>query len=116
MSPIQNFFLTILKLLTQMIQRLQEISELESEKPKSYGFHIMFTSAVTSYTHACACRCVSVADSLKDAVLLHISASSEGQQWGDETGAMKKEQPAKLHNKLCPCFVGLSLEIISIHT
>jgi len=31
-----------------------------------------------------------VADSARAAVLLHVSASSEGQEWGDETGLMKK--------------------------
>jgi hypothetical protein len=52
-------------------------------------------------------ECLSVSDSARDGVLLHVSASSEGQQWGDETGAMKKEQTAKPHNKLCPCICDL---------
>jgi len=73
-----------------MNQRLQEISEFLSEIPKLYGLHIMHTSAVTFHTHTCACREVFVADSSRDAVL-HLSASSEGHEWGDETGLTKKE-------------------------
>jgi hypothetical protein len=46
---------------------------------------------------------LAVTDSARDGVLLRVSASSEGQQWGDKTGAMKKEQTAKPHNKLCLC-------------
>jgi hypothetical protein len=34
-----------------------------------------------------------VADNAGDAVLLHVSASSERQECGNETGAMKKETP-----------------------
>ena len=33
---------------------------------------------------------LSAADSARCAVILPISASSEGQEWGDETGLMKK--------------------------
>jgi len=39
-----------------MNHRLQEVSELLSENPKLHGFHTMYTSAVTSYTHTYACR------------------------------------------------------------
>jgi len=74
-----------------MNHRLQEISEFLFEKPKLYGLHIIFTSAVTFHTHTCACRCVlCVADSARDVVLLQVSASSEGQEWGDEIWLIKK--------------------------
>ena len=33
---------------------------------------------------------LSVADNARDAVLLHVSASSEGQEWGNKTGSMTK--------------------------
>jgi len=33
---------------------------------------------------------LSVADNARDTVLLHVSASSERQEWGNATGAMKK--------------------------
>jgi hypothetical protein len=33
---------------------------------------------------------VFVTDSARDAVLLHVPASSEGQEWGDEAGQMSK--------------------------
>jgi len=33
---------------------------------------------------------LSVADNARDAVLLHVSASSERQEWRNETGAMTK--------------------------
>ena len=31
-----------------------------------------------------------VADNTRDGVILHVSASREGQEWGDETGLVKK--------------------------
>jgi hypothetical protein len=34
--------------------------------------------------------CLSVADSARDGVPLYASASSEGKEWGDKTGQMKK--------------------------
>ena len=37
-------------------------------------------------------KCLCVADSARDAVLLRVSASSEGHEWGDETGVTKKEK------------------------
>ena len=33
---------------------------------------------------------MSVADTARDAVLLHVSVASERQEWRKETGAMKK--------------------------
>jgi len=39
-----------------MNHRLQEISEFLSENPKSYGFHIMYTSAVTFHIYTYVCR------------------------------------------------------------
>jgi len=41
-------------------------------------------------------ECLCAADSARDAVLLHVSASSEGQEWGDETGLMKKEKKRQI--------------------
>jgi len=35
---------------------------------------------------------LSVADNARDAVLLHVSASSERQEWRNETGAMMKKK------------------------
>jgi L-rhamnose mutarotase len=34
---------------------------------------------------------LSVADNERDAVLLHVSASSERQEWGNETSSIKKK-------------------------
>ena len=39
---------------------------------------------------------MSVADNARDAVLLYVSASSERQEWGNETDAMTKK--TELHN------------------
>ena len=66
----------------------------------------MFTSAVTSDTHAYTrahtythththtqvhvAECFCVSDNARDAVLLHVSASSERQEEGNETGSIKK--------------------------
>ena len=35
---------------------------------------------------------LSAADNARDAVLLHVSASRERQEWGNETGAMMKKK------------------------
>jgi hypothetical protein len=35
-------------------------------------------------------ECLSVADTARNGVILHVSASSEGQEWGDERGQMRK--------------------------
>ena len=44
-----------------------------------------------------------VADNAGDAVLLHVSASSERQEWGNEAGAMKNktEQHTLTHSDSC---------------
>ena len=46
---------------------------------------------------------MSVADNARDAVLLHVSASSEGQEWNNEAGAMKNktEQHTLTHSDGC---------------
>jgi len=45
----------------------------------------------------------SVVDNARDAVFLHVSASSERQEWGNETGAMTKttERHILTHNDAC---------------
>jgi hypothetical protein len=54
-------------------------------------------------------RYFSVADNARDAVVLHVSASSERQELGNETGAMTKKTGHPHHNSqrwLWPfCFV-----------
>jgi hypothetical protein len=40
------------------------------------------------YTHMSLTKYLSVADNARDAVLLHVSASTERQEWGNETGLM----------------------------
>ena len=92
MLPIRKFLRTVVKLLTQIIHRLQDISELLFKKPKLCGLQIIFTSATTSDTHTQVhgSGCSFVADSARDGVLLHVSASSERQEWGNETGLTKK--------------------------
>jgi hypothetical protein len=46
---------------------------------------------------------LSAADNARDAVLLHVSASSERQEWGNKTGAMmkKKKQHTLTHSDDC---------------
>ena len=62
-----------------MNHRLQELSEFLPEVPKLCGLHIMFTSAVT-YMGMSLTEWLTAADSARVAVLLHVSASSEGQE------------------------------------
>jgi len=46
---------------------------------------------------------LSVADNARDVVLLHVSASSERQEWGNESGAMTKttERHVLTHSEVC---------------
>jgi len=46
---------------------------------------------------------MSVLDNARDAVFLHVSASSDRHEWGNETGAMtkKKEQHTLTHDDVC---------------
>jgi hypothetical protein len=47
-------------------------------------------------------ECLSVADSAREGVILHVSASNEGQEWGDETGQMKKGTKRQILQTIMP--------------
>jgi len=58
--PLRELLLRDVKLTTLMNHKLKGIFEHITEKPKLCGLHIMFTNAVTSYMHTCACRKLSL--------------------------------------------------------
>jgi hypothetical protein len=60
---------------------------------------------------------LSVADNARDAVLLHVSASNERQEWRNETGAMTNitEHHFLTHSNVCGlCFYAIEHPVVQV--
>jgi hypothetical protein len=51
-------------------------------------------------------ECLSVTDSARDGVL-RVSASSEGQEWGDKTGPMKKRTKRQTPQQIMSMYLSM---------
>jgi hypothetical protein len=80
----------------------KKFSEKSRFAENSYNFH-QCLDVLYTHTHMSLMQYSSVADNARDAVLLHVSASSERQEWGNETGKMLKrtEHQILAHNEVC---------------